>query len=320
MLNQFQQRYHGQNTNISDSRMSKKSKTSSDSGVGSDLDFDYRPMKIIVFRNGDKFDPGTEVSITRKEFKQWTTFLDALTKKIHSLTAVHKLFALNGREVEDFKDLDYGRPYVASSTDSVKLLRYGEVKPRKWALNSKTAYKDPSGLQSVESLDIYLKKMGFESQTSESSYRFFPKTNKKRNGNEEVNGTVQKMLNPELRVRDKTVSLPKIYVTKYQNNSKTDKMSLVNRCKPQRSFSEERIAVGSPPPRRNEGTGNDLKNEKTSSSIRHLEVVDGEIEYPFVDDVEDLEDGYYNYPPNVSYYNLVSKERAPKPTKDTFYA
>lgn len=317
---------HQKNGRVSDSRTSKKSKTSNDSGIISDLDSDFLPTKIIVYRNGDKFDPGTEVSVTRKEFKQWLTFLDGVTKKIRSLKAVKKLYTMNGEEVEDFKDLDQGNFYVASS-DVFKDIEYGNVKPLKWTPTSKPAYHDPLGIDSVESLDIYMKKFGLAPEKGELANHHLDDGNLNFLKSGKRYGTIvvpQKLTfphrpnangakafrNPELTIQDKTVSLPKIYVSNYQSKSTSgdnDKNHFIHQYKSQRSFSAERIA-------QNIGT-------QTPDTGKRRNGWNDEYEYEYEIDYKNQDEDFYYNQPNVSYYRIDrnANEKNLKSSKQTFY-
>ncbi|KHJ80896.1 Doublecortin, partial [Oesophagostomum dentatum] len=68
---------------------------------------------IRVYKNGDERDPGKVITVTRREYKHWIIFLDALTRKLGTTTAVHKLFTTTGIRVEHFTELENNGEYVA---------------------------------------------------------------------------------------------------------------------------------------------------------------------------------------------------------------
>ncbi|RCN43396.1 Doublecortin [Ancylostoma caninum] len=68
---------------------------------------------IRVYKNGDERDPGKLITVTRREYKHWIVFLDALTRKLGTTTAVHKLFTTRGIRVEHFTELENNGEYVA---------------------------------------------------------------------------------------------------------------------------------------------------------------------------------------------------------------
>ncbi|CAJ0608373.1 unnamed protein product [Cylicocyclus nassatus] len=77
------------------------------------VDYDYQAKRIRVYKNGSENDPGKLVTVTRREFKHWILFLDALTEKLGTITAVNKLFTTGGIRVEHFNDLENNGEYVA---------------------------------------------------------------------------------------------------------------------------------------------------------------------------------------------------------------
>lgn len=159
---------HRHNNGSISSRDSQKSKASNDSGIVLDLDPDFVPVKVHVYKNGDMFDVGTEIVVTRREFKHWFGFLDFVSKRIKSLKTITKLHSFNGEEIEGFDELKNNGQYVACY-DAFKKIDYGKAKPLKWRpVTRQMNYHDPYGIDSHESLEIHLKKLGFESETGTS--------------------------------------------------------------------------------------------------------------------------------------------------------
>ncbi|VDM73096.1 unnamed protein product [Strongylus vulgaris] len=64
-------------------------------------------FQIRVYKNGDERDPGKLITITRREFKHWILFLDALTRKLGTITAINKLFTTGGIRVEHVSCKEY---------------------------------------------------------------------------------------------------------------------------------------------------------------------------------------------------------------------
>lgn len=67
---------------------------------GDYIDLDYRAIRITVFKNGDMFDDGKSVVLSRRRFKHWLTFLDFLTVKLELLAPVHQLYRVDGLLVQ----------------------------------------------------------------------------------------------------------------------------------------------------------------------------------------------------------------------------
>ncbi|ETN86972.1 Doublecortin [Necator americanus] len=68
---------------------------------------------IRVYKNGDERDPGKLITVTRREYKHWIVFLDSLTRKLGTTTAIHKLFTTRGIRIEHFTELENNGEYVA---------------------------------------------------------------------------------------------------------------------------------------------------------------------------------------------------------------
>lgn len=67
---------------------------------GQTIDINYRGLRITVYKNGDQYDTGTTVVISRKRFKHWLTFLDFLTKKLDLMAPVHELYRTDGIRIQ----------------------------------------------------------------------------------------------------------------------------------------------------------------------------------------------------------------------------
>uniref|UniRef100_A0A914URJ7 Doublecortin domain-containing protein n=1 Tax=Plectus sambesii TaxID=2011161 RepID=A0A914URJ7_9BILA len=153
---------------------SKTSASTSDSGIENDLSVDanFRPLRIKVFRNGDEHDVGQFLNVTRRQFKHWITFLDVLTDRMDMNAPVHKLFRIDGAPIHEFEELEPDGRYVAVSSGPFIFLDYGGYKARNmnkavksWKTDRHFEAKDPSPLDSSESIEIYLQKSGYKSKT-----------------------------------------------------------------------------------------------------------------------------------------------------------
>ncbi|VDK43536.1 unnamed protein product [Anisakis simplex] len=135
------------------------------------IDFNYRGMKITIFKNGDIYDCGTTVVVSRHQFKHWIIFLDHLSKKLKLLAPVHKLFTTDGLVVRQFEALQNGGHYVAVSQGPFIAIEYGRAiveggnRDRRWNADPHCIKKDIGTLDSAESVDIYLRRCGYSSKT-----------------------------------------------------------------------------------------------------------------------------------------------------------
>uniref|UniRef100_A0A0N5ATU1 Doublecortin domain-containing protein n=1 Tax=Syphacia muris TaxID=451379 RepID=A0A0N5ATU1_9BILA len=67
------------------------------------IDFDYRGMKITVYRNGEEFYEGLSVVISRRQFRHWIKFLDFLSVRIGMSAPVHRIYTTDGIEIHKVK-------------------------------------------------------------------------------------------------------------------------------------------------------------------------------------------------------------------------
>ncbi|GMR34259.1 hypothetical protein PMAYCL1PPCAC_04454, partial [Pristionchus mayeri] len=134
------------------------------------VDFNFRPIKIIVYRNGEEMDPGTVVMVTRREYKHWIVFLDGLTKKLKTTTAVHRVFDTSGVRIESFDELRHMGEYVAVEKMPFIPCFYGArrvvpISARVFHVPWNVEDSHPSFLDGAESMEIYMKKQGYGSYT-----------------------------------------------------------------------------------------------------------------------------------------------------------
>ncbi|CAO4364571.1 unnamed protein product [Caenorhabditis nigoni] len=126
---------------------------------------DFFPLRIRVFRNGDMFDQGRILVVTRKQFKHWIVFLDALTVSLRTATAVKRLFTIQGIPVHHFDELETNGEYVAVENGPFINVPYGQsrftLRGKRYNPIMRAPQMVPTFLNSAESMDIYLKKEGY---------------------------------------------------------------------------------------------------------------------------------------------------------------
>ncbi|KJH43425.1 Doublecortin [Dictyocaulus viviparus] len=134
------------------------------------VDFDFQAIRIRVYKNGDEHDPGKIITVTRREYKHWIIFLDALTRKLGTTTAIHKLYSITGTKVEHFTELEHNGEYVAVERGPFIDCNYGAYHAwtqteKKWTSLVRVTEGKPIFLGSGDTMDLYLKKEGYGSVT-----------------------------------------------------------------------------------------------------------------------------------------------------------
>ncbi|CAL2031701.1 unnamed protein product [Caenorhabditis brenneri] len=111
------------------------------------------------------FDQGRILVVTRKQFKHWIVFLDALTAMLRTATAVRRLFTIQGIPVHHFDELETNGQYVAVETGPFISVPYGQtrftLRGKRYNPIIRAPQLIPTFLNSAESMDIYLKKEGY---------------------------------------------------------------------------------------------------------------------------------------------------------------
>uniref|UniRef100_A0A8C6S3G5 Doublecortin domain-containing protein 2 n=1 Tax=Nannospalax galili TaxID=1026970 RepID=A0A8C6S3G5_NANGA len=98
----------------------------------------FSPLSLIA--NGDLINPASRLLIPRKALNQWDHVLQMVTEKITLRSgAVHRLYTLDGKLIENGGDLENGQFYVAVGRDKFKKLPYSEL------LFDKSAMRRPYG-------------------------------------------------------------------------------------------------------------------------------------------------------------------------------
>ncbi|KAM8810525.1 doublecortin domain-containing protein 2 [Eudromia elegans] len=98
------------------------------------------PCTIFLIANGDLISPVVRLLIPRKTLNQWDHILEMVTEKVTLRSgAVHRLYTLDGKLVQNGSDLENGQFYVAVGRDKFKKLPYGDL------LFSKSTIRKPQG-------------------------------------------------------------------------------------------------------------------------------------------------------------------------------
>lgn len=130
-----------------------------------DIDKDFRSLVIYVFKNGDEYEKPLEMTINRRLYKHWISFLEALTKKLKADRPVNFIYTMEGQVIPNFRGLKDGDMYVAAWRD-FKPVKYGSKVDKKFKVDPKLPLKkDPLSLESAESVEMYMRKMGYKSKT-----------------------------------------------------------------------------------------------------------------------------------------------------------
>ncbi|CAJ0957869.1 unnamed protein product, partial [Mesorhabditis belari] len=142
-------------------------------GCPCNVDFDFRPIKIHVYKNGDERDEGRIVHVTRRHFRHWIVFLDHLTRVLRTTTAVNKLFTIDGRSITHFEDLESNGEYVGVEKGPfvacdygrfVEKLRNRDTRFMVSGISFPNLYREHF-LDGADAMDIYLKQHGYGSCT-----------------------------------------------------------------------------------------------------------------------------------------------------------
>ncbi|XP_019329160.1 PREDICTED: doublecortin domain-containing protein 2 [Aptenodytes forsteri] len=98
------------------------------------------PYTIFLIANGDLISPVVRLLIPRKTLNHWDHILEMVTGKVTLRSgAVHRLYTLDGKLVQNGSDLENGQIYVAVGREKFKKLPYGEL------LFSKSTIRRPQG-------------------------------------------------------------------------------------------------------------------------------------------------------------------------------
>ncbi|XP_010562743.1 PREDICTED: doublecortin domain-containing protein 2 [Haliaeetus leucocephalus] len=98
------------------------------------------PYTIFLIANGDLISPVVRLLIPRKTLNHWDHILEMVTGKVTLRSgAVHRLYTLDGKLVQNGSDLENGQIYVAVGREKFKKLPYGDL------LFSKSTMRRPQG-------------------------------------------------------------------------------------------------------------------------------------------------------------------------------
>ncbi|KAJ7405933.1 Doublecortin domain-containing protein 2 [Pitangus sulphuratus] len=108
------------------------------------------PYTIFLIANGDLISPAVRLLIPRKTLNHWDHILEMVTGKVTLRSgAVHRLYTLDGKLVQNGSDLENGQIYVAVGREKFKKLPYGDL------LFSKSTLRRPLGATLIMGEDIY---------------------------------------------------------------------------------------------------------------------------------------------------------------------
>ncbi|NWV27404.1 DCDC2 protein, partial [Origma solitaria] len=97
------------------------------------------PYTIFLIANGDLISPAVRLLIPRKTLNHWDHILEMVTGKVTLRSgAVHRLYTVDGKLVQDGSDLENGQIYVAVGREKFKKLPYSD-------LLSKSTTRRPQG-------------------------------------------------------------------------------------------------------------------------------------------------------------------------------
>ncbi|XP_037985391.1 doublecortin domain-containing protein 2 [Motacilla alba alba] len=97
------------------------------------------PYTIFLIANGDLISPAVRLLIPRKTLNHWDHILEMVTGKVTLRSgAVHRLYTVDGKLVQNGSDLENGQIYVAVGREKFKKLPYGD-------LLSKSTMRRPQG-------------------------------------------------------------------------------------------------------------------------------------------------------------------------------
>uniref|UniRef100_A0A8C5T7T5 Doublecortin domain-containing protein 2 n=1 Tax=Malurus cyaneus samueli TaxID=2593467 RepID=A0A8C5T7T5_9PASS len=83
------------------------------------------PYTIFLIANGDLISPAVRLLIPRKTLNHWDHILEMVTEKVTLRSgAVHRLYTVGGKLVQDGSDLENGEIYVAVGREKFKKLPY----------------------------------------------------------------------------------------------------------------------------------------------------------------------------------------------------
>jgi hypothetical protein len=86
------------------------------------------PRKVTLFRNGDRYFPGKQISITPHNYSSLGEFLQELSTTIDLPYGVRRLFTPNrGSEVTDVNIIKDGASYVCASFEPFQKLEYTTI-------------------------------------------------------------------------------------------------------------------------------------------------------------------------------------------------
>ncbi|NXX75378.1 DCDC2 protein, partial [Urocolius indicus] len=87
-----------------------------------------KPYTIFLIANGDLVSPAMRLLIPRKTLNDWDRILEMVTGRVTLRSgAVHRLYTLDGKLIQNGSDLENGQMYVAVGREKFKKLPYGDL-------------------------------------------------------------------------------------------------------------------------------------------------------------------------------------------------
>lgn len=84
-----------------------------------------KPRKIVLYRNGDRYFPGKQISITPQNYAEIQHLLQELSNIVDLPYGVRRLFTpVNGSEVTDVNSLKDGASYICAAFEPFQKLEY----------------------------------------------------------------------------------------------------------------------------------------------------------------------------------------------------
>lgn len=115
--------------------------------------------QIRFFRNGDRYFSGLKLAVSPDRYKEFDSLLSELSSKLNLSTgAVRFIFnADDGTQISDITDLQYGVPYVCSSTTSFRQIEGGYGKLTQVPPGTPKIRNQNRHLQPIENSQVFNK-------------------------------------------------------------------------------------------------------------------------------------------------------------------
>ncbi|XP_056341434.1 doublecortin domain-containing protein 2 isoform X2 [Oenanthe melanoleuca] len=174
------------------------------------------PYTIFLIANGDLISPAVRLLIPRKTLNHWDHILEMVTGKVTLRSgAVHRLYTVDGKLVQNGSELENGQIYIAVGREKFKKLPYGDLLSKstmRRPQGSKTSVLPPivgSRKSKGSGNDRQSKStIGSSDQGENSSSPQLPKRKDKKSQNPENSGSRQHFSNHSTKVKQAVKALP----------------------------------------------------------------------------------------------------------------